>query len=254
MNNDQKLVIGVIVAIVIFAAVVLYTMPNRETIVSQPVPQEIKIVNQTIEKTIYVVVTPTPVPTRTVVPTRTPVPKYRPQRADSQIGSIFEVDFSRFNSGTSLEEMGLILGRENLRWRSTAQKEIVFNSLANFQKEKKKKVTSAEGVFEQFVYVQDGVVYSARNVSVPPGSVSILAEKGIIMYSGIIDGQEGKTFFVNLYREDVLVGTLMGENVHVTTIHIPGSDDTGSNSEGNEGENSSENSSGGESGEGDVPP
>ncbi|MFZ3055086.1 MAG: hypothetical protein WA091_03875, partial [Minisyncoccales bacterium] len=170
LNENQKIVIGIaIFAIIIFAAVLYVKLPSKET-VSQSVPQEIKVVNQTIEKTIYVTVTPTPFPTRTVVPTRTPVPRYRPQRADSQIGSILEVDFSRSNSGISPEEMGLILGKENLRWRSAAQKEIVFESLANFQKEKKKKVTSVEGVFGQFVFVQDGVVYLARNVSVPPGA------------------------------------------------------------------------------------
>ena len=224
VNETHKTWLGVAIIVVVIAAIVLAVLyinpPSRQVI--QVVEKE----NNTVQ-TVYVTVTPVPVPMRTPVPTKVPTPKPRMPFGSSQIKSIFEIDFDRALSGISAEERGLILGRENQQWQSVAQKEIVYNAIANYQREKRNEVSSIEGSFDKFLYTQDGMAYLAENVSVPSGTANVLRQKKVAMSVGsFYNSQQGRRdSFVNFYKNgNVVIGTGIGGDLKVVTIYLPGSD------------------------------
>ncbi|MFA5169728.1 MAG: hypothetical protein WC420_03270 [Candidatus Paceibacterota bacterium] len=213
-----------------------------------------------VNNTIYVYATPTPEQTRIVTPRPTPTPKPRMKLEESSAKSIFEIDFGRFVSGIPAEERALILGKENPKWQSLGWREIAYNVMINFQPEKKKKVNSIEGTFERFIYSLNGVIYLTSNISVTSGTVTMLNKYGITMYVGEFDNQEGgKDKFVNAYlgdpNDNVIIASGIGGDLKITTVYIPGSNDSSTSNDSPGGEVSSDNPSSDSptEGEGDVP-
>lgn len=249
------LIVGVIVAIML-AGVFGYNLRAQAPGVSEEAQENTsRTASPVVQPVIYVYVTPTPEPTRTPVPTKAPTPIPRIPLSGSQVRSIFEIDFDRALSGISAEERGMILGRENQDWKSFGQKEIVYNAISNYRREKRNEVSSVDGMFAKFLYTQDGTAYLANNVSVPSGTASALRAKKITMSVGYYINQEGhRDYFVNFYKDSgIVVATGIGGNVKITTIYLPGSDsgDGGGGSSGGSSGSSGGGGSGGDSGSGD---
>jgi len=195
---------------------------------------QIIVKQEIITREIRVTVTPTPEPTRIFIPRPTPTPKLRMVLERSDLISLLQIDFNRAISGIPLEERALILGRENPKWKSSSQKEIVYNAVKFFQRIPEREVILTEGTFDRFIYTQDGVTYLAENVSVNT-AVEFLKEKNIAAFAGTFINPEGKEEnFVFFYKGDLNNGMVIaageGTNLKVNTLATPGSDIAGGGS------------------------
>jgi hypothetical protein len=254
-KKDIFWVIVAAIVLVVAISVVWVYIPSHASV--SPLEKNNTVI---VNNTIYVYITPTPEQTRIMTPRPTPTPKPRMKLEESSAKSIFEIDFGRFVSGIPAEERALILGKENPKWQSLGWREIAYNVMINFQPEKKKKVNSIEGTFERFIYSLNGVIYLTSNISVTSGTVTMLNKYGITMYVGEFDNQEGgKDKFVNAYlgdpNDNVIIASGTGGDLKITTVYIPGSNDSSTSNDSPGGEVSSDNPSSDSptEGEGDVP-